>query len=67
MRSPQSRNLFHDRADDRPPEAIAFLVALCIDRLKLRIEPLDQLIEGCLLGLPGMIHAAGHLGPTAHG
>ena len=32
----------HHRADDRPPEAIALLVTLSIDCLKLRIEALDQ-------------------------
>jgi hypothetical protein len=54
------------RPDDWPPIARALLVTPLVDRLKLRVEPLDQLIEGCLLGLTGMINAAGHLGPTAH-
>jgi hypothetical protein len=54
------------RPDDWPPIAIALLVTLLVDHLKPRVEPLDQLIEGWLLGLPGMINAAGHLGPTAH-
>jgi hypothetical protein len=45
------QELAHDRADDRPPETVARLVALLVDRLKLRIKPLDQLIEGSLLGL----------------
>lgn len=61
------QELADDCADDGSPKAIARLIALWIDRLELRVEPLDQLIEGSLLGLPGMIHAAGHLGPTAHG
>src|ERR1051326_3032931 len=47
------QELAHDRADNGPPEALAFLIALCIDRLKLRIKPLDQLIEGSLLGVGG--------------
>jgi hypothetical protein len=45
------QELAHHRADDRAPETIALLVTLFIDRLELQIEPLDQLIEGCLLGL----------------
>jgi hypothetical protein len=61
------QELAHDRADDGSPEAIPLLIALFIDRLELRIEALDQLVEGCLLRLPGLINAAGHLGPTAHG
>jgi hypothetical protein len=45
-------------ADDWPPEAIALLVALFIDRLELRIEALNQSIEGRLLWMAGAIGTA---------
>jgi hypothetical protein len=45
--------LAHHRPDDRSPKAIAFLVTLLVNRLELRVEALDQLIEWRLLRAAG--------------
>ena len=38
---PALQELFDDRANDGPPETVALLVTLFIDRFKPRIKPLD--------------------------
>jgi hypothetical protein len=57
--------LLHRGVDSRAPNAIPPMVALLIDRLKLRIKPLDQLIKRRLLRLPRPIKAASFVF-TAH-
>ena len=56
--------LAHDRADDGAPKTVALLVTLLVDRLELRVEALDQLVELRLLRAAGTIDAAGLLDPT---
>jgi len=58
--------LAHDRPNDRPPEAIALLIALLVYGFKLRVEALDQSVKWRLLRVPGTINAAGLLGPAEH-
>ncbi len=60
------QKLLDGRVDDWPPEAITFLLALCIDSLELRIEALDQLTKRGLLRLVRAIKTAQLLGSTDH-
>jgi hypothetical protein len=55
---PAFQKLLHRRVDGRTPKALAFLIALIRDRLKLRIKPLDQSIKRRLPGLAPMVESA---------
>jgi hypothetical protein len=60
------QELCHGRRERRTPKAVALLIALVIDRLKLRIKPLDQLVKRRLPGLARMVESDALLVLAAH-